>query len=431
MHKLTHVYTNYKGVTQVYTPEELTLRECLDRTMDDIHFQYKVAIYDGELDKELGLDAMILLQERCTPGTDTWDSFMAQMHPEYWRRAYDIPTYGFIPGTEYPHKAPTQISVLSVDWATVDYLNMKTVDYRNKTKLKYKQPDLCISFTESKPDGVDLNNCIPISNGFTTIPTIVNNELFMPNGAKYLWEVTELFRPDVFVIDTTPIGGITDRIEFKDLDIRYGYRTGEKLLHTDWKIVFDDKNYLRENTVLLVINGVILFPHEYCKLNPYTIRFHPITLPLDVQMMVKYRTEGTLETVVTNSMSINEYMLEHIFTPECKDAFIITIPNSEMYIYKTFNHHLYARSSFQYQHKMPIPFLRNRTTRQLCNYHISNYSKADGLEHPTNRELYYFDTEFSGHPTGSDTFYCKRNHPFRDVVDGEYEVFYFTTSINK
>ena len=430
MYEIKYVYTNNKGMINVYTPSDMPLEVCIDKSVSSIQYSYMVVIYDTEARRDIGLDAMTLLQERCTPGTRTWESFLAQMDIEYWRRVYEVPSYGFIPGTVFPYKAPTQIIVPTVDWVNIDYLNMKTPDYRNQFHLKYRQPDLCVSFKVGTPDDIDLKNCLPVCNGFTTQPIHANNEMYIPNGTKYLWETTDLYRPDVFLLDFTPVGGLVHITPMREHLIKYGYRTDQKLLSTDWKIVFDDRDYLKKYTVLVVINGIILFPHEYDVVNTNVIRINPHTLPLDVQMMTKFRAEGTPETVVTNPMTVEEYMLDHIFTTDCVDAYTVSIPNTDLYIYKTFNHHLYATSGLQYQKKLPHPLLRNRSTGQIHYYHMSDYSKADSLENPTKRQLYYFDTPFKGNSTGSDTFPSKRIHHFKDVVDQEYETIYFTTSIN-
>ncbi len=430
MYELKYIYVNNRSILQIYTPEQLPLEKCIENSIQDIHWKYRVSIYNTSTQKHIGLDAMTLLQERCTPNTRTWESFMAQMVPEYWIQMYEVPTYGFLPGTPYPYKAPTQIIIPTAHWVKVDYLNMKTPDYRNQFYLKYRQPDLCISFTDAAPNDVSLKNCIPICNGFTVLPKYINNELYIPNGARYLWETTDIYRPDIFLIDTTPIGGIHSMIPFKDLNIQYSNRTGTRATYSEWKIVFEDSEHLKKYTVLVVINGCIIFPDQIQRVGTNTITFHPSTLPLDIQMMVKYRAEGTPETVITNPMSVEEYLMEYIFSNECVDAFIINIPNTELYLYKPYSHHLYALSSFQYQNKLPIPLLRNKSTGQLHYYHISNYTKADCLDNPVRRELYYFDTPFLDKSTGSDIFPSKKIHYFENVVNGEYETLYLTTSIH-
>ncbi len=431
MYELKLIYISNRGIIDVYTPEQLPLDVCIEKSIQNIHWGYRISIYDQINKKHVGLDTMVLLQERCTPGTRTWESFMAQMVPEYWIQMYEVPTYGFIPGTMYPYKAPTQIVVPTVDWVVVDYLNMKTPDYRNQFHLKYRQPDLCLSFTEAAPSDVSLQNCIPVCNGFTVLPTFVNNELYIPNGAKYLWETTDLYRPDIFLIDTTPIGGIHSMVPFKDLNIQYGNRTNTRSTSSDWRIVFEDTDHLKKYTVLVVINGIILLPNQVNRIGNNILSVHPGTLPLDVQMVMKYRAEGTPETVVTNPMTVEEYVMNHMFSDECIDAYVINIPNNELYIHKTYNHHLYALSSFHYQQKLPHPLLRNRSTGQFNYYHMSDYSKADSLENPTRRELHYFDTPYLGNSTGSDVFPSKKLHNFENVVNGEYETIYFTTSVNK
>lgn len=379
MYELIRVYTKEGHVINHYTPSELTLQMCIDRSRTTSNLLYVAAIKIIDTKEIVGLNASLIMQERVRHGTDTWQSFMNQLTEE-WIKGYKIDLFGLLPDSNVPRYPwvfyyPFKHFGLTPHYCSVDNKTIRDDKYR-----KYDLPDLVISKDKNHPVVVnskdyqlpDLSNCISITHGLCTrsLYDKDSDELYILDGNRYLFSTTNNdSSQETTLIDFSTLGRIK-QIPFSELDIKFQNKYSVFNTDASWIINLPDDISFNTHTVLVVIAGTILFPVEYIRLSNKSLSFEPNTLPINQLIKIKNKASGPEEPVFETTESTYEYLIQITSGNKRSDAFIITIDNPDIYTYIS-NVTPYSLHYMGLHDKLGSA-IRRKSTRQILPYTFFN-----------------------------------------------------------
>lgn len=423
MYNLKYIYTRCGKRVTAYLPSELALIDCINESISDKPFQYAVSIYDDVQHKTYTLDAATILQERYDLSITTWQQFMDNLKEEYIL-GYATDSFGFYPGSNSPKTTYTTVYPFHHKGLQPHYCNIKTPDLKDVWQFRWSMPDLSIEKLD-KID-VDFYNCIPITNGFCTIPTVYDKQLYIRDGAKLLWDTCEHRRSESILIDTTPLGKMST-VKIKDITVMYRNRTNNRYTNCDWEFILPEGYNFITHTVLLVLGGMIYYPDEYKITSTKSFIVHPSTLALDKQLLLKQSAMSRESGVTEAPYTVDTYLKQLMWADTCNDAFLIFIDNPEIYVHRTpcdsyANYYTAITNGFK-------GVLRNKSTHQIIPYMESKYSTLQLLYMNNIKDMTYFDTEFlKDIPVGSDLYLKKDKYPFNDLRKAQFELIQLMSS---
>jgi len=422
MYSLKYIYTRCGKQVAAYLPSELALIDCIAKSIDDKPFQYAVAIFDDVQHKTYTLDAATILQERYDNTVITWQQFMDGLREEYIV-GYAIDPFGFFASTNSPKTTFSTFYPFHYVGLEPHYCNIKTPDLRDVWQFRWSMPDLVIENTKEVP--INFNNCIPIVNGFCTQPTVFENQLYIRDGAKLLWDTSKEHRADAVLIDTTPLGNMSIA-PIRDTTVMYRNRTNNRYTNCDWEFILPDGYNFLTHTVLLVLGGMIYFPDEYVTTSIKSFVIHPCTLALDKQLLMKQVAMNRDDMVVEAPYTVDTYLKQMIWADTCNDAFLIFIDNPHIYVHRTpcdsyADYHVAMTNAFK-------GVLRNKSTHQIVPYTESKYTSLQLLYMNNTKDMVYFDSEYSSEiPVGTDLYLKKDQYPFSNLREAQFELIQLMT----
>lgn len=421
MLSITHIYVKYRENIKSFLPIDMPLDDLLALIRNGEHISFAASVYDDIQKRNEGLDVMTILQERCTPQTATWQQLIDQISDE-WIEGYKHFTLGFHPGTDVPHRTESVFYPFGGKGLIPHYCNLRTPLLKDIFQFRWNMPDLSVE--KDTTVAINFDNCFAIVNGIATYCHVFEDQLYIHNGAKLLWCTDEEYRPEMILIDTSPLGEL-EMYHMSQCDCHFRNRVNQPWLNSEWEIVLPGNITFHTHTILPVIGGVLYLPGEYRISSSKSFIVHPQELMLDKQLLHQYRASARLEdTIYQTEESIATYLKETMWSKTHHDAFLIAIKNPQIYVHKTMitPYALHRLGIVNGIHGL----LRYRSSKLIGTYMESNYNTMQLLYTDNTRNAFFFDTPYEGITPGVDAIRLKK-HPFDNLRETVSDLIHLCT----
>jgi hypothetical protein len=271
-----------------------------------------------------------LLSETIIGQCSTWAEVMQHL-TEVMVDSYTIE----IPNLENPKYAVRAINPLTTDDFTVGYTRIAAPEDRNVRIRRDELPDLVIT-PKGTEQRIDLNNSLCFINGLVTRPKMFNEEMLVPDGAKFFSSSTELRHPSVVLLDFSELGGI-DIVPFSDCQINYRNRLNSPDVNVDLEVILPQSVDLSNSTVFPVIGYSMFFPRHVIPVTKRSLILSPHILHIGTSLL-KYavNVENYLEDSYTfEAQAIEDYLLNTMKSPKHFGAFFVIVKEPSIWVHET------------------------------------------------------------------------------------------------
>lgn len=224
-------------------------------------------------------------------------------------------------GTKQPHV----VSVLSSTDFTVSYGSLMTPNVRNMNSLKWKLKDLIITKKNTCP--INFNNCICSVNGVMVRPIIYHGEMFIPNGATYLYNTGIGKGANIVLIDFTPLGGCTcipfSYCKKKITNMNF-------IENSDMYLTIPEDKDLTNKTVFVAMGYTLDLLDNATVVSPKDVLISPYKWPLALSLSKSYESSAKYvrnTQLIHVDTTVESYLLNGMFSPDHYGAFLLVVNN--------------------------------------------------------------------------------------------------------
>lgn len=427
MYKIQYVFKLQDQIVKKYKKTEITLEEIRNNTV--LNTVYFISVKDSTISyyaDNIGINLSLLLMETIFNICTDWNMVEALLTERYVL-AYKEAVPGYNANGGYRNalisyyvnqylETKTESDVTTTYKWKVDYFDYREWSKRSIAMFKAMMPDLLLE----GPTVVNHKNCIVVCNGhalyteYVAATTDHGEQLLVKQGARHLWSTTKNYQPDIICLDFSSLGNISKypMSSFKQYNTDYD---GKK----DIRFVFDGID-LSKYTPVLVIAGSMIFPHQLDK-HSNTIRFNPrkcnISAMLSKKAFDQYKYLYGIPMYEAD-VSANTYVTTTMWSEECRDAFMILIENSRVYVETHFDYQ-FANPYLSVDKTQITGIVKHRTTGALLGYIDSKYYNEHFMYLNRNPRLWMVTELPSDIPIVSTSWTCKHtNRPYMDNYTG-------------
>ena len=284
---LIKIYVKNRKHFTTYDPTELSPVDMRNNTV--LNTRYLGLVSTPEYKSGVYIDLSHIFSEQQLGKVLTWTEFLNDITPHVID-SYKIDGVGM---DSKITKHPVNIHVMASPEFNISYCDSLDPTIRDRKMSKFDMKDLVISkksqYIKDTQD-INLSNCIVSVNGIVSKSWMMNDELYIANGAAHLWDTNKTTSIDMFMTDMTPLGDVT-RIALSACKLTYknpkgssSIPSGDPLL-SDVLITLPTAYDLSKYSVFLCIAGKIDMPDEVSVHNKNTIRLSPYKMQLPLRLL--------------------------------------------------------------------------------------------------------------------------------------------------
>lgn len=310
------IYEKHNRYLNTYKPEDMT--PAIIKTRVGLNVRHYVFMKTDKYPKGIYLDISLIFQEQPIGQVSTWEDFALQL-TDMLVDSYKLSGAGLSSSNDGTFKQALNIHPYGTAEFSVGYCDMRDPTLVNNKARRFDMPDLVISKNKDMVTSlkdINFDNCITSVNGVISRSVVYNNNLYVVNGAKHLWDINKNNSINIFTTDLTPLGGVVavplSKCTIKyQISTRYDEAHQPDPLYSNVKIILPVEYNLNNYTPLLVIAGKCQFPDEIAIENTRTIRIEPYRMNIPLRLLQIYQSSAEYTTstdVVPTQITASQYI---------------------------------------------------------------------------------------------------------------------------
>lgn len=373
---ITNLYVKTHKELQELDYTKFTPQQIMEKM--DLNIRYYLEI-ERELEDEktetVTLDYSLLCLETNIGKCKTWEDILTTLTNVL------IDSYKTeIASYNNPQKSLILIEALNTPDYDISYTSISKPYDRNMWFARWRLPDLVIS-KNSDNDTLNFDNCLVSVNGLVSQCTSWNDELYMHEGARFMYNSNPLRTPNISILNFNELGNITI-VPVRQCTHRYRTIDGAYTPYSDIMFTLPEGYTLQNKSVFLVLAHSLFFPNSVTVTSNKTLIISPHKLPLSTSLLKMYFCRedfipGT--TTVNTNYSVLDYVRTFMFAEEHYGAFFVLLDNPNISLRKL---HL---GQFSNCENITLPnqdgILFNQATQSIIDYVKINHESNTFLSH--------------------------------------------------
>lgn len=325
-------------------------------------------ISDPSLSKNVTVNLSELLLEtplgKCTTWTEL-ENTITLAHLQMYAATIDVT------GSKKPHV----ISVLASEDLTVSYGSILTPNVRNMNSLKWKLKDLII--TKKETSDINFLNCICSINGVVVRPIIYNGEMYLKDGATYLYNTGIGKGANIVLIDLTPLGGCS-YVPFSYCKCTF---TNESYLaNADLCLTLPEDKTLEGKTAFICMGHTLDLINDPIISSNRDIFLSPYKWPLELALLKSYESSAKYvrnTQLIHHDSTIKQYLTKDMMEPDHYGAFVLLINNTAIQRTVEYCTELIKHKTYKCTNKVEI--LVHENSKNILDYTQVPYNSENVL----------------------------------------------------
>lgn len=401
------------------TPEELKLSHDLN-TISYMTVDY--IPHDAEDDTPVvkTVNLSLLLTETIIGKLNTWAEVVTEL-TEVMVESYESASLDI----EKPVKYVGHISGLNNDHLDLHYTSMDSPDFRDVPSMMWKLTDLCITQRAKVPEDekLDFSKCLCSINGLVSKPIVHKDELFVPDGMKFMLDSTEIRWPDVVLLNFETLADFTI-VPFSDCTHKVLRPGGAKVDGCDIELTLPDTD-LTNKSVMAVVGHTLILHDQIFVTGKNTIHVAPYRYPLNVNLLMKKKLSQdyipNTDLYRTYEDNLKNYIYTDMFDKDHHGAFFIVIDTPNLFIAPM---NIAPESSGrELRTKDPLGIVRMQANWGIVDYVYTEYNNITIINPNESPHLMLLDGPFLEEQIGMDYFNCLHNTTITDIYNSPFEMF--------
>lgn len=414
------VYKRGKASFTSFNRDDFSLDE-LFRDVDINTHYYMTCLYkDEEIDVDLSLLVTDTSIGKCQTFLEVQDNLTEELLFGY-RVELDIKDSGGL------KRSLQSFSLFSEQGISIHYADRRTPEDRDIPQFKRRYRDLILTDEDGEKR---VENYLVSVNGLLTVPMRFKGELFLRNGAKYLYSNDKTDTPGLVVLDTKNLGGY-EIVNFSECEFTPLTEFKQFLIEGDLKIKFPNDRGLdySELTPILIFNNTLFTPDKFQRISMDEIVIHPYIMPLvNAKVEREVSTENPLRgtCIYKNDVSLHDYFLESSKGKRDDECCIILLKTKELFLDKKDVKRDFDDKTIFLSNKIN-GILVEKATKRIIDFTSVKYGEKNNLFLERKEELFtYCEDNHSGFITIETPHYGVEKEFSSNRANSDYEMIYLS-----